>query len=203
MNTIALSALLAGCFSLGSIGCSAATPVAAPRSPSVAFAAGESDVLLGCSPVGTPRVLATHVAPRAGVTAAAGGDRIGLRFATTGNPRVALTLDPETLEVVEAEAPPVETASSGSRGPVEVELPGHRHLVAWTEGSVESGLRVRATTLGTDGTSEGAIDLGYQGSAVGQPAIAATRAGNGVIAFIESNGVGFQVVVTRVTCVTP
>jgi hypothetical protein len=58
-------------------------------------------------------------------------------------------------------------------------------------------------TLGPDGTTEVAIDFGYEGSAVGQPAVAVTRAGNGVVAFIESNGAGFQLVVTHVTCVTP
>jgi hypothetical protein len=202
MNTIALSALLAGCFSLGSIGCSASAPVA-PRSPTVAFAASASDVVQGCAPVGMPRVVAMHVVPKAGVTATAGEWRLGLRFATAGNPRATMTLDAETLDVVEGEPLPAPTASSSARGPVDVELPDHRHLVAWTEGSAEAGLRVQATTVGADGASGAPVDLGFQGSAVGQPAIAVTPAGNGVIAFIESNGLGFQLVVTRVACAAP
>jgi len=201
MNRIALAALLASCFSFGALGCSSTTSVA-PRSPALAFAASASDVTQSCTPDRT-QVIATHVVPKAGITAVAEGDRIGLRFATTGNPRVALALDPANLEILGGETPPVESAPSASRGPVQVELTGHRRLVAWTEGSVEAGWRTRVTTVGADGSSEAPVDFGYQGSAVGQPAVAVTRAGNGVVAFIESNGAGFQVVVTHVSCATP
>jgi len=47
------------------------------------------------------------------------------------------------------------------------------------------------------------MDLRHDGSAVGQPAVVMTRAGNRVVAFIESNGDGFQLVVTHVTYATP
>lgn len=169
--------------------------------PAVAFGAAVSDVQ-SCTADGT-RVIATHVVPKAGVTAVAEGARIGLRFATTGNPRVAVALDPDTLQLLGGETPPVETASGASHGPVQTELSDHRRLVAWTEGSLESGMRVRATTLSPDGSSDAPMDLRYHGSAVGQPAVAVTRAGNGVVAFIESNGDGFQLVVTHVTCAMP
>ncbi len=201
MNRIALAALLASCFSAGALGCSS-TATLAPRSPALEFAANAADVAQSCTPDGT-QVLATHVVPAAGVSAVAEGNRLGLRFATMGNPRVAVTLDPGTLQILGGETPPVETAPGPSRGPVQVELTGGRHLVAWTDGSVESGWRPRVATLTADGSSEAQVDFGYQGSAVGQPAIAVTRAGNGVVAFIESNGAGFQLVVTHVTCATP
>jgi hypothetical protein len=203
MNRVALAALLASCFSFGALGCSTtAGMAAAPRSPAVAFAASVSDVAQSCTPDGT-QVLATHVVPKAGVRAVASGDRIGLRFATNTNPNVAVALDPGTLQILGGETPPADAAPNASRGPVEVELTGHRHLVAWTEGSVEAGWRTEVATVGADGSSEAPVDFGYQGSAVGQPAVAVTRAGNGVVAFIESNGAGFQLVVTHVTCATP
>lgn len=201
MNRIALAAVLASCFSFGALGCSS-TASRAPRSPALAFAASASDIAESCTPDGT-QVIATHVVPKAGIRAVAEGGRIGLRFATTGNPRVALALDPGTLQILDGELPPAETAPSASRGAVQVELTGHRRLVAWTEGSVETGWRTRVTTVAADGSSETPVDFGYQGSAVGQPAVAVTRAGNGVVAFIESNGAGFQLVLTHVTCATP
>ncbi len=200
MNHVALSAVLVSSLSLGAMGCS--SPASLPtRSPAVAFGANLADVAQSCVPDGT-QVIATHVVPGAGVTAVAEGPRLVVRFATAHHPHVALALDPETLRVLD-EDPSTAQGTSDSRDPVQIELTGHRHLVAWTEGSIEAGLRPRVATLGPDGTTEVAIDFGYEGSAVGQPAVAVTRAGNGVVAFIESNGAGFQLVVTHVTCVTP
>ena len=172
------------------------------RSPALAFAASASDLAQTCTPDGT-KVIATHVVPKAGVSAVAKGDRLGLRFATTANPDVAVALDPGSLEILAGETAPATAAPGASRGSVQVELTGGRRLVAWTEGSVEAGWSTRVATVAADGSSEAAVDFGYQGSAVGQPAVAVTRAGNGVVAFIESNGAGFQLVVTHVTCATP
>lgn len=205
MNRTALVALLASCLSFGAFGCSSTTSVTPARaaSPAVAFAASATDISQSCTPDGMPRVLATHIVPTKGVQAVAEGATVGLRFATTGDPRVAVALDPESLQILGRETAPAETAPGASRGPVQVELPDHRSLVAWTEGTVETGLRVRAATLTADGASEAPFDLGYEGSAVGQPAVAVTRAGNGVIAFIESNGAGFHLVVTHLTCGAP
>jgi hypothetical protein len=201
MNRVALSALLVSCFSFGALGCSAATASAPAHSPSVAFAASASDVLQSCTLEGAPRVVATHVSPKAGVAAVVEGGRIQLRFATTGSPALATTYEPEGVDVVASPAAPV--AANGSSNRADVELPDHRHLVAWTAGTLEGGLRVRLVTVGQDGSTEAPIDLGNQGSAIGRPAVAVTRAGNGVVAFIESNGDGFQVVESRVTCAIP
>jgi hypothetical protein len=147
-----------------------------------------------------PRVVATHVAPKDGVSAVAADGKIWLRFGTTHDPRVSLALDPASLEVIDAgEAPPL-ALTGAARGPVQVELEDHRHLVAWTEGSMDKGLSVKVATVSDDGIPGVPADLGYEGSAIGQPAIAVTPAGAGIVAFIESNGAGFQVVVTRATC---
>jgi hypothetical protein len=202
MNRLALSALVASCFSFGALGCSATTASAPMHAPSLAFAASVSDVTQSCTPEGMPRIVASHVVPNAGVVAVAEGGRIGLRFATTHSPRLVTTVDPESLETLATETSAT-VKPIGAQGPVDVELPDHRHLVAWTEGTVETGLRVRVRTVGADGTTEAPIDLGYEGSAIGQPAVAVTRSGNGVIGFVESNGAGFELVAVRMTCAIP
>src|ERR1035441_5865989 len=90
MNHIALPALVA-CLSLSAVACSASTATA-PRSPSVAFEAPASAVQDACSLEGMPRVVATHVAPKDGVSAVAADGKIWLRFGTTHDPRVSLAL---------------------------------------------------------------------------------------------------------------
>src|ERR1700722_6665576 len=178
----------------GTTGCSGTTTVA-PASPAVAFGAPRSDVEQGCSLDGMPRVVATRVIPKAGVSAQVSGGRVWLRFSTTHDSRVLLALDPETLEVTDDATPPVESAPAATRGPVEVEVQDHRRLVAWTEGSMNEGLHVKAITIGDEGNAMGsAIDLGFQGSAIGRPAVAFNENGKGVLAFIESNETGFQLV---------
>ncbi|HEX8794611.1 MAG TPA: hypothetical protein VF765_26880 [Polyangiaceae bacterium] len=181
-------------------GCSSTAQLARSASPTVAFGAEASDVPSGCSPEGMPRVIATHVAPKAGLTATQDGSHVWLRFATTKAPRVIEQLDVETLETgADANAGPPE-GGSGS-GPVVLSLPDDRRFFAWTDGTLEQGMRVRGVTVGSDGVSVGeGIDLGYEGSAIGRPAVAITPSGRGVLAFIESNGAGFQVVATRVSC---
>jgi hypothetical protein len=187
----------------GTVGCSTTTAIA-PASPAVAFSAPRSDVEQGCSLDGMPRVVATHLIPKAGVSASVSAGRVFLRFATTHDSRVLVAIDPETLDVVTDATPPVEAAPAATRGPVEVDLQDHRRLVAWTEGSMNDGLHVRAVTIGDEGNSLGSpIDLGFEGSAIGRPAVAFTEGGKGVLAFIESNDVGFQLVVTRAACAAP
>jgi hypothetical protein len=193
------SPAVAALLSLSAVACSASTPTAA-RSPAVAFEAPAVAVNDGCALEGMPRVVATHVVPRGGVTAVAADGKLWLRFATTRDPRVSLALDPSTLDVVDGAEPPAQTAPTATRGPVQVELEDHRHLVAWTEGSFERGLSVKVATVSDDGIPGAPADLGYQGSAIGQPALAVASGGAGLVAFIESNDAGFQVVVTRATC---
>ncbi len=182
----------------GALGCSSTT--LAGGSPAVAFGAAASDVDRGCSLDAAPRVLATHVKPMSGITAVTEGGVVWLRFATTHDARVAIAIDPDTLQMVEVAAPPVEVAAGALKGPVEIDLPGHERLVAWTEGSTEDA-HVKAVTVADQGMAIGAtIDLGFHGSAIGRPAVAFGAHGKGVLAFIESNDVGFQVVVVRAGC---
>jgi hypothetical protein len=193
------SGLCALLSSLGALGCSASTAVL-PASPTVAFGATASDVEGGCVLDGTPRVLATHVRPMDGITAVAQDGVVWLRFATTHDPRVAVAVDPETLQVVEAGEPPTETAADAVRGPIEVELPDHQRLVAWTDQSAYES-RVKAVTIADQGMALGeTIDLGFRGSAIGRPAAAFGARGKGLLAFIESNEIGFEVVVVRASC---
>jgi hypothetical protein len=210
MNSIARKPALLGLLAAAALslcaGCSTATQ-AGMAAPTVAFAASESDLAQGCAIEGTPTVVAAHVMPMAGVTAEAEGGRVWLRFATKSDPRAALAVNPSSLEVEDVEgAAPEETRASKQipSGPVAVALEGGRHLVAWTDGSAYTGMRVRAITMGENGATVGApIDLGYQGSAVGRPAVAVTASGKGVLAFEESNGGGFHLVVARVSCTPP
>ena len=201
MNTTTLSATLAACFlSLSTAACSATTNAAATRHPAVGFAASTTDLSGGCSLEGMPRIIATHVAPKAGVTATASGGHVWLRFATTRDPGVVVAVDPESLEVVDVGEPPPASAAPKAGQPVALDLQDHRQLVAWTEGNAEQGVSVKLAMATEDGSPSNMVDLGYEGSAIGAPALASTPEGKGVVAFIESNGAGFHLVVTRVTC---
>lgn len=220
MNTAkaqSLSLLVAAAALTACAGCSNALPTAAQspaiaRSATVAFAASESDVAPACAIEGMPRVVAAHVAPMAGLTAEADGARVWLRFATRSDSRAAVAVDPATLEVDDEDGaaprePAADAPSPAPRripsGPVAIGIEGGRHLVAWTEGSTYAGLRVHAVTLAESGAQVGApIDLGYEGSAIGRPAVAIASSGRGVLAFEESNGAGFHLVVARVVCGT-
>jgi hypothetical protein len=206
----ALAHVLAAAALIACAGCSntltAAETPATAKAPTVAFAASESDLTPACALEGMPRVVASHVSPMAGVTAEADGSRVWLRFATRSQPRAALSLNAATLEVEDEEgAAPHETVSPAPAripsGPVAVGVEGGRHLVAWMDGSTYAGLRVHAVTLAEGGSQLGApIDLGFEGSAIGRPALAVTPSGRGLLAFEESNGVGFHLVVARIVC---
>lgn len=203
MNTTTLSAALAACFlSLSTAACSATTNASATRHPAVGFAASTTDLSSssGCSLEGMPRVIATHVAPKAGVTATSADGHVWLRFATTREPVVAVAIEPESLEVEDVGAPPPAQPARTPGQSVAVDLEDHHRLVAWTEGNAEQGISVKLASVAVDGQPSNAVDLGYEGSAIGTPALAATPEGKGVVAFIESNGAGFHLVVTRVTC---
>jgi hypothetical protein len=186
-------------------GCSAST---APRgaaqpaslgSPSMQ-APSRAEGAKGCFPAGAPQIIATHVAPRAGIDAYASGSRVALRFATTALKRVAVDIDPESLDVVPGTSPAA-ALEVALRGPLEVRLDDGRGLFAWTDGSTYRGLRVRTQGFRDQVLDAPApADLGFQGSAIGRPAAALTAKGRGVLAFIESNGDGFQLVVTRLAC---
>jgi hypothetical protein len=204
---LAVSALaaLAGCSSAMAEGVAPAPSAA----PTFAFAASEADISAPCAIVGVPQVLAAHVQPMAGVTAEADGDRVWLRFATKYDPRAALAIDPGSLLVEDEEgagpaAPPPAAKKRIATGPVGVAIEGGRQLVAWTDGSPYFGMHVRAVTLADGGGAVGApIDLGFEGSAIGRPAVAVTASGRGVLAFEESYGGGFHLVAAKVRCVAP
>jgi hypothetical protein len=123
---------------------------------------------------------------------------VSLHFSTTALPSVDVEVDPASLKVVSRETVNVPPPAT-SRGPLEVRLEDGRGLFAWTDGSTYDGMHVVAQ--GFSGASLGApVDLGHEGSAIGQPAAALTSGGQGVLAFIESNDAGFHLVVTKLAC---
>jgi hypothetical protein len=102
-------------------------------------------------------------------------------------------------------APETFTPPAGGKGeqamsPSLSALPGGRFLFVWTEGPA-SGHDVRALTLGPDGQPIGApLTISNAGVNAGQGQAAVTATGQGVVAFLESGGSGFQVVATPIAC---
>jgi hypothetical protein len=137
-----------------------------------------------------PRVVATHVVPRDEITATSDSSKVLLHFGTTQSAHALASVNVQSLEAdmaAESATPELEPT------PVTAPLPEGKKLVAWTARSDFSSWH-------PDGATSDAADLGYQGAAIGRPALAVTPEGDGVLAFIESNGDGFQVVATRVVC---
>jgi hypothetical protein len=187
-----ICSLVAACMLAGVTGCSEGLPEAGAASPEVAHETRTIGVPAGCSPKGMPRVVATHVVPRAEITATSDQSKVWLRFGTT---RAAHTLASVNMQSLEADVAPQGAAPDpqGSPTPATARVPDGKDLVAWTADSGFSSWREA-------GTAPDGVDLGYQGAAIGRAAIAVTPEGEGVLAFIESNGAGFQLVATRVVC---
>jgi hypothetical protein len=79
-------------------------------------------------------------------------------------------------------------------------LPGGRFLLVWTEGPA-SGHDVRALTFGPDARVIGApLVISNAGVNAGQGQAVVNASGQGVVAFLESGGSGFQVVATPIAC---
>jgi hypothetical protein len=97
------------------------------------------------------------------------------------------------------------TPPAGGRGeqamsPAITALPGSRFLLVWTEGPM-SGHDVRALTLSSDGKPLGQpLVISNAGVNAGQGQAAVTTSGRGVVAFLESNGTGFQIGATPISC---
>jgi hypothetical protein len=175
----------------GVTGCSEGLPESGAASPGVAHEASTIGVPSGCSPQGMPRVVATHVIPRE-ITATSDSSKVVLRFGTTHSENALASVNVQSLE---ADVAPQSAATEPQAAPTPAtaRFPEGQKLVAWTARSDFSSWH-------PDGTTSDAIDLGYQGAAIGRPAMAVTPEGDGVLAFIESNGAGFQLVATRVVC---
>jgi hypothetical protein len=102
--------------------------------------------------------------------------------------------------VPETFAPPAGGKGQQAMSPSLTALPGNRFLLVWTEGP-PSGHDVRALTLGPDGKAVGAaLVLSNPGVNGGQAQAAVTRQGQGVVAFLETGGSGYQVVATPIAC---
>jgi len=85
--------------------------------------------------------------------------------------------------------------------PVVASIDDHRRLEVWMDGSIHTGLHVRAQTAHDDGGTIGApLEIAHEGSAIGRPTVSMDRAGHGMLFFVESNGRGFQLVAARLDC---
>lgn len=97
-------------------------------------------------------------------------------------------------------APPAGGRGEQAMSPGVAALPAGRFLLVWTEGPA-SGHDVRALTLGPDGAPIGApLVISNVGVNAGQGQAAVADSGQGVVAFLESSGAGFQVVATPIVC---
>jgi hypothetical protein len=119
----------------------------------------------------------------------------------------ALPDRPDRLAACSVEGPPTVVATkvsvprSAGHDPAVVEVDPDRSLRAWTEGSLETGLDVHVVTLGRDGQPIGVpLTLEHDGSALGEPAVALTPSGRGVVTFVDSSDHGFRLLAVAVSC---
>jgi hypothetical protein len=127
--------------------------------------------------------------------------RVWLHYGTNAGGDTTVAIAPESLQTVADNVPPSPQVLNRPAHSVEVATEDGRRLVAWTQGEAFPGNDVRTASTGLGNSDP--VDLGYQGSAIGDPAVAVTSSGSGVVAFIESNGTGFQLVAMRVSCSAP
>jgi hypothetical protein len=102
--------------------------------------------------------------------------------------------------MAETFVPPAGGKGEQAMSPSLAALPGGRFLLVWTEGPA-SGHDVRALTLAQDGKPVGdPLVISNPGVNAGQGQAAVTPLGQGVVAFLETGGNGFQVAATPITC---
>jgi hypothetical protein len=101
------------------------------------------------------------------------------------------------------EAPARVVRSGGETNPALVPIAGERFLLTWVDGDIESH-QLHAQVVAGWGTPVGAaIDLSPgDASVIGRPSAAVSADGHGIVAFLASNGHGFDVLATPVACVS-
>jgi hypothetical protein len=96
--------------------------------------------------------------------------------------------------------PPAGGKGAQAMSPGLTALSGGRFLLVWTEGPA-SEHDVRAQTLSADGRPIGApLVVSGEGTNAGQGQAAVNARGQGIIAFLESRGDGFEVAATSISC---
>jgi hypothetical protein len=96
--------------------------------------------------------------------------------------------------------PPAGGKGEQAMSPALTALPGARFLLVWTEGPM-SGHDVRALTVAADGKPLGApLVISNPGINAGQAQVGVAASGQGVVAFLESGGTGYQIVATPIGC---
>jgi hypothetical protein len=128
----------------------------------------------------------------------ADASRVWIRFTRDGE-RVSQPVDvttPDLADVVGYD-PPSGARPSWYRGPVELTTGEGKTTTAWTEGSPNDGIPPEAIAAHRGGA---ALLLGFKGAAKGRIAMAVDEAGQGAVAFLESNERETHVVVGGVRC---
>jgi hypothetical protein len=96
--------------------------------------------------------------------------------------------------------PPAGGKGAQAMSPGLTALSGGRFLLVWTEGPT-SAHDVRAQTLSADGHPIGApLVVSSEGNNAGQGQAAVNASGQGIIAFLESRGDGFEVAAASIAC---
>lgn len=100
----------------------------------------------------------------------------------------------------QAFSPPAGGAGGNAMSPGVAALADGRFLLVWTEGP-QARHDVRALTLSSEGAPVGApLAISNEGVNAGQGQAAIGKDGRGLVAFLESNANGFQLVATPVSC---
>jgi hypothetical protein len=111
-----------------------------------------------------------------------------------------------TLDVERVESDRLPSGGETARVIVEqsraaARVDAERTVVARTVGSVYTGLDVQVSTLGRAGRALGApVLIANGGSVLGEPVVAFTPSGRGVVAYLESSEHGFQLVAASLAC---
>ncbi len=106
----------------------------------------------------------------------------------------------EAPEAAQAFSLPAGGLGEQAMSPALASLGGSRLLLVWTEGPVASH-QVRAQTLSAKGQPLGSpLLVSAEGVNAGQGQAAVSSDGNGLVVFLASNGVGFEVVATPIAC---
>jgi hypothetical protein len=111
------------------------------------------------------------------------------------------------VRLLEPAGEPVDLADAAWRQhpdvarPIVARIDSERSLVAWTSGSIYAGMDVHMQTIGKNGEPLGAaIVLPHEGSVFGRPTVAVSPSGRAVVAFLDSNDHGFQIVAASLDC---
>jgi hypothetical protein len=210
---------------IGSIGCAAGNPALGPRSAanSVApSAAAEGEV--PCRVVGPSQVVASGAFVPAGVEAGLEDGRVTIRFArrkaqcrvasipggpgADEGPANCPRANPDLFATGSDVRPPYAGPGVAFLGfPLDghrpsLEQSGGKRLLTWVDGDAVGGHSLHGQAVAGSGKAAGpTLDLSPTDvSVIGRPSVVISPDGRGVVAFLASNGQGFDVRATPIAC---